>query len=57
MREVAQDAGLLDRLQLSTWVSNANFHSDSGLWEITMLTGAEGSVMSEGGAEGVEKRK
>lgn len=53
VREAAQDAGMLERLQLSTWVQRANFHSDSGLWELTVKQGAEGSDMSEGGAGGV----
>ncbi|WP_185770551.1 flavin-containing monooxygenase [Corynebacterium anserum] len=57
VRDVAQEVGLLDRLQLSTWVERANFHTDSGLWELTVKRGAKGSDMSEGGEGGVEGKE
>ncbi|KAB3519209.1 NAD(P)-binding protein [Corynebacterium sp. zg254] len=48
VREVAQDAGVLDRLTLNTWISDANFHADKDLWEITGRQAAEGINNAEG---------
>ena len=55
VREAASDCGMLDRLQLSTYIHRANFHTDSGLWELSASIGTPGSDMSEGGADGVDK--
>ncbi|WP_151903639.1 flavin-containing monooxygenase [Corynebacterium urogenitale] len=56
-REAAADIGLLDRLQLSTYVRRANFHTDTGLWELTLSIGPNGTDMSEGGARGVAQKE
>lgn len=53
VREVAREAGMLDRLQLSTWVQRANFHTDTGLWSLHVFTSTDGADMSEGGRDGV----
>lgn len=47
-REAAQEIDMLDRLQLSTWVESVNFHTDRGLWEVTMRVGRPGHANSEG---------
>ncbi|MDR6278443.1 flavin-containing monooxygenase [Corynebacterium suicordis] len=57
VREVAQDAGFLDRLLLSTWVQEAEFHTESGLWSVRMQSGPAGEAMAEGGEDGVEKKE
>lgn len=46
--EVAEDEGVFERLSLSTWVRSARFHSDRGLWQVTMLTRGDGKPLSEG---------
>lgn len=46
--EAAAEIGMLDRLQLSTWVESVNFHTDRGLWEVTMRLGRTGHANSEG---------
>lgn len=50
VEEVAREEGVFDRLTLHTWVKSADFHSDSGLWEVTMLTREDGQDMPEGNA-------
>ena len=49
-REAAEECGMLDRLELSTWVQRINFHTDKGLWEVTALQAPEGTDNSEGRA-------
>ena len=46
--EAAEEIGMLDRLQLSTWVQAADFHTDCGLWEVAMRVGRPGHANSEG---------
>ena len=46
--EAAEEIGMLERLQLSTWVQAVNFHTDQGLWEVTMRLGRPGHANSEG---------
>lgn len=51
-RGVAKEVGLLDRLQLCTWVQRATFHTSSGLWSIQMAVNTHAENMAEGGAFG-----
>lgn len=37
LRDAAREDGVLDRLQLSTWVKEVNFDTASGLWEVTTV--------------------
>lgn len=56
LREAATEAGMDDRLDLSTWVSSANFHTDFELWEVTALQAAPGVNNAEGLGVGEERR-
>lgn len=62
-REAAEECGMLDRLELSTWVQRINFHTEKGLWEVTALQAPKGTDNSEGRAamdgadhDGVEQK-
>lgn len=46
--EAAEDERVPERLDLSTWVKSAAFHSGDDLWEVTMVTRADGKPLSEG---------
>jgi monooxygenase len=43
IRDTARDCGALERLHLGSWISNADWRSEKGLWQVT-------SVRTENGA-------
>lgn len=51
VEDVAREEGVLERLSLSTLAERANFHSDLGLWEVTMRTREDGEAIPEGNAD------
>lgn len=43
IRDTARDCGVLERLHLGSWIQNADWQSEKGLWKVT-------SVRAEGGS-------
>lgn len=55
LREEARKTGMLERTQLRSWVAAANFHSDDGVWEVTVEVADEADGANSEGRVAREK--